>query len=151
MSEDQHSIEVATKQKKDLQFDTPNEIVTKSLMQLTTEITGGNKPTASVKLPNPDELTVQLINVAQFNHLDELRNDLNTHQSILFIIIGAIIGFITNIITSNQPIDKSAWLYLILLCGFAAVFGGLTWKFSKRTRELRERILNDKSNGKSEA
>lgn len=127
-----------------------SDVLPDSLVRLTTELSGGYEPYAPVRMPNREELTVRLVNISMLQRLDELRSDISLYQNFLWAAIGGIIGFATNVLTSNQPVDAKAALFLALLCVFAAVFTILVVRGSKRAEAVRQRIYDDKPKPNSE-
>ena len=118
-------------------------IVPDSLVELSTRLAGGYQTSAPVKMPAPDELTVRLVNISLLQRLDELRGDAALLQSFLCCAVGGLLGFLTNVFTSNQSLDKNAWIFLTLLLGFAAVFGFLTMRASRRAETLRQKVFDE--------
>jgi hypothetical protein len=118
-------------------------IVSEPFVELTSRLARDSLPTASVKLPDPEDLTVRLVNISQIQRLDELQGDTALLQTILFTSVGTVLGFLTNIFTSNQGMDKSSWIFLAFLLATCALFGALTARASRRTTELRRRLFND--------
>lgn len=121
-------------------------VIISPLTQIATQVAGGYETTAPVKIPDQEELTVRLVNISQIQRLDELRSDATLMQTILWSGIGAILGFFTNVVTSNQPLEKYAILFLILLIGITIVFAFLTKRASRREQDLRRRLFDDKQN-----
>jgi hypothetical protein len=107
------------------------------------EIAGNREPYAPVKFPTPNDMTVRLVDITQLQRLDELREDASLMQTIFWTIIGALVGVLTNIFTSNQNVDTKSWILILLLAGVAAIFGFLTLRATKRSEKLRRRILYD--------
>ncbi|PHN00914.1 hypothetical protein [Flavilitoribacter nigricans] len=117
-----------------------------SLDELSSEIIGEYRHSAPVKMPNREELTVRLVNISLLQRLDELRGDVTLMQTILWTIIGTILGFATSLFGSEQSIDqidkRSWWLFLLLII-FAGVFGYLTQRANKRAVKLRNKLFQD--------
>jgi hypothetical protein len=113
------------------------------LIRYTQELAGNREPYAPVKLPSPNDMTVRLVDITQLQRLDELREDAALMQTIFWTTIGALVGVLTNIFTSNQNIDTKSWILILLLAGGASIFGFLNLRASKRSEKLRRRILYD--------
>lgn len=126
-----------------LQPGTQLGIIVEPFTKLTSQLAQTSLPTAPVKIPGPEELTVRLVNVSQLQRLDELRGDVALLQTILFTIVGTVLGFVTNVFTSNQAMDRSAWIFLVLLLGASVLFGVLTARASQRTMKLQRRLFDD--------
>lgn len=139
--------DLKTEERKELQPQAPTGtdlgVIVAPLVRYTTEIAGGYEPSAPVRIPNREELTVRLVNISQLQHLDELRSDVTLLQTILGAGIGGVIGFLTNIFTSNQGMDKQSGVFLVLLAGVAAVFGLLARRAGKRSADLRRTLLDE--------
>lgn len=120
-----------------------------SLEQLSSEIIGEYQHSAPVKMPNREELTVRLVNISLLQRLDELRGDVTLLQTILWTIIGILLGFVTSLWGSDQAIsqiDKHSWGMLTLLCAFTGVFGYLTKRASNRAENLRAKLFKPENN-----
>jgi hypothetical protein len=111
------------------------------------ELAGGVEPHAQVKLPRPEDLAVRLVQVSALQRLDELRSDVSIHLSMLTTAGGLIVGFLTNVLTSNQPFNPQYWPFLGLLGLTAITFGGLTWRASRRAERIRRRLFDDQEPG----
>jgi hypothetical protein len=118
-------------------------IVIEPFTKFASQLAQDSLPTAPVKIPEPEELTVRLVNASQLQRLDELRSDGALLQTILFTMIGAVLGFVTNVFTSNQAMDKSSWIFLAFLLGGSVLFGVLAMRAGRRETELRRRLFDD--------
>jgi hypothetical protein len=134
----------------DVSAENYSSVIPDSLARLTNEITGGYEHSAPVRMPPRDELTVTLVPVSLLQRLDELRSDLTLFQSMLWAAIGGIIGFLTNIFTSDQGLNKNSGIFLALLCGVTVLFIFLTIRASRRAEAIRQKIYNETPKQKPE-
>jgi hypothetical protein len=102
-----------------------------------------HKPTAPVRFPQPNELEVRLVNVAELQRLDELRGDVSIFSSLFWTLIGGIIGFLGNLAASEAPLDGVRWMFLGLVAAFAAIIGALLLRAGGRAAAHRRRLFQD--------
>src|SRR5690242_1878004 len=87
------------------------------LIRYTAELAEAYKPTAPVKLPDTESLTVQLVNVTLLQRLDDARADVSLMQNILWCTVGGLFGQITTLVTSDHNPGSPAIALLVGLIG----------------------------------
>lgn len=118
-------------------------LIAAPLTKLTGDIARGYPPTAPVRLPNREELTVRLVDSAQLHRLDELRGDVALHQSILFIGIGALLGFVTSLFFTNTRVGAGGWVFLGVLLGMSLLSGVFARRAARRAAMAKRRLFSD--------
>lgn len=121
--------------------DTQLGVIVEPLIRYANQIAGGQESSAPIQMPSREDLTVRLVSISQLQRLDELRNDSSLFQSILFTIVGVLLGLPITIYTSNVSMSKPLWAILWVLAGVTLIFACLTIRASRSAAELRRKIF----------
>ena len=98
-------------------------------------------PTARILLPPDSDLAVRLVHVKTLDRLFELQSDSNLYRGGLVLAIGALIGFFTNVVTTNDFVWTTApWVFLAVSSALALLFGTLAVRYNRRVAKLRREI-----------
>lgn len=101
---------------------------------------------AQVHLPAKEDLAVELVPLAALQRLDEAQSDTTLMQTLSTLFLGAVLGFLTNVLTTDDfrwtPI---AVAFVVLLAVIASCFGGLWARAGYRHQRIRRRILESRT------
>lgn len=118
-------------------------VVSTPLVDLMADITERNSPTAPVKIPNKNDLTVHLVNIDLLRRLDELRGDVSLYQTMFWTFLGIAFGFIVSFSTSGQVMTRDTWMLLFLGSAVVTIFGLLWHRATVRAQRIREKVFNE--------
>jgi len=100
-----------------------------------------SRPVAPVRMPPPDELEVRLVSEQTLERLFEAEKDASLHSNLLLLAIGTLLGFFTNVVTSEQfEWSRPVVTYVGLLGAVVVAFALLTLRATRRVRQFREKI-----------
>jgi hypothetical protein len=81
-------------------------------------------PTARVIMPRQEDMSLRLVSEQAIRRLDESRSTSRFLFTVMATAIGGVVGFVTNVVTSGQDVDGTAWAFLLLL-GLVALATGI--------------------------
>lgn len=99
-------------------------------------------PTARVILPRQEDMALRLVSEQALRRLDESRSTSRFLFTVMATAIGGAIGFATNVVTSDQDIDATAWAFLLLLGLVALVTGIYGGIVARRERHIVKAMLS---------
>ena len=100
---------------------------------------------APINIPDLEEMTVLLVQADVVYRLEEYRSDQQHWESIMWTLVGAILGVLVNWVTSEPVvISKISILVLIMFSIFACIASVSVTKYRKRAEQMKDRILSSK-------
>jgi hypothetical protein len=95
---------------------------------------------APVVLPDKEELTVRLVTQHSLNRLQDAESDRALFDSATWCIIGAGLGFATNVITGAQPVTAAGWVFVAMLAVALIGLIAIRTRVGRRLRDARKRV-----------
>lgn len=112
------------------------------LLKYSLGLASAEPPSAPIKMPEKDALTVRLVPIHQLQRFDELRDDASLWQSIAWTAGGGLLGFVTNFLTAQAaPTDIATYMVVGLLCLVAVGAGRKHASVSRRLDHLRQKLF----------
>lgn len=99
--------------------------------------------TAPVVLPKKEDLTVRLVTQHSLDRLKDAESDRALFDATLWCLIGGVIGFFTNVITGNQGINKSGWIFLVMLTVSVIGLSLMRLRVNRRLKKARKRVSSE--------
>lgn len=100
-------------------------------------------PTARVVFPSDNDMTLKLVSTHTISRLEDIRSETRFTWNAFSITLGAILGFLTNIVTNTNTVPASSWVFLVLLGIFASAFLIRGIGALRRERKVIQSILGD--------
>lgn len=134
-------MDVNESQTHDLQTDS----IVDPLVRFAEEQLDAHRPTAPVRMPDPQDLEVRLVNINELHRLDELRSDASLLGGLFWIFVGGAVGFLGNLASSGQGLGRSGIIYIAFNSIMLAIFGALFSRANRRASSQRKRLLGETS------
>jgi hypothetical protein len=100
---------------------------------------------APINIPDIEEMTVLLVQADVVSRLEEYRSDQQHWESIMWTLIGAVLGVLVNWVTSEpMVISKVSILVIVLFLVFSFIAFTAAFKYRKRAEKMKDRILSSR-------
>ncbi|MBB4677041.1 MULTISPECIES: hypothetical protein [Crossiella] len=98
---------------------------------------------APIVLPNREELTVRLVTQHSLDRLRDAESDRALFDSMMWCLLGGIVGFFTNVITGGQPVSLSGVIFVVMLGLVTAGVVVMRIRLGKRLKNARKGVGGD--------
>ncbi len=105
------------------------------------ELASAVDPSAPIEMPARSDLVVKLVSLDKLRLLDDARSDVQTFFGLMLLFAGGVVGFLVNMMTSNQSFDRFAWSFLGALFLVVLVFARLLRRSTRRADDVRKEIF----------
>lgn len=117
----------------------------KYLSELIKNTFGGELATsdasAPIVLPDPKDLTVRLVSQHSLDRLRDAETDRSLFDNLLWCLLGGLIGFFTNVATSQRvTIGAAGYVFISVLAAAAIGTYTMRLRLSRRLTEARGRV-----------
>ncbi|MCE6999582.1 hypothetical protein LZG04_32925 [Saccharothrix sp. S26] len=96
--------------------------------------------TAPIVMPAREELVVRLVTQHSLDRLRDAEADRTLFDSVLWSLVGAVLGFFTNVITGDDPVSTAGYVLLAML---VVAFAGVVLvriRLARRLRSARNKV-----------
>lgn len=91
-------------------------------------------------MPNREDLAVRLVSQHSLDRLRDVESDRTLLDSILWSLVGGVIGFATNVITGNQSVSAAGYVFISMLGITLVGVILIRLRLGRRLKDARERV-----------